>query len=276
LGFLIPSSETKLQHALLQTGAKTRYALTMSETEKRRPNAIYLLPNLVTTGAMFAGFYAIVASINQRFELAALAVFFAALLDGMDGRLARATNTQSEFGVQYDSLSDLVSFGLAPALIVYNWSLVHLKQLSPFMGKLGWLAAFTYAVCAALRLARFNTQVGSVDKRFFVGLASPAAAAALMTYLWVVESYGLNGFEVRSYTPVVAILIGLLMVSRFRYFSFKAWPKRVPFYWLLLAVMLMVSIALEPPATLTAVAWLYAASGPVYWLWTRKARPAVS
>jgi len=244
----------------------------MSETEKRRPNAIYLLPNLVTTAAMFAGFYAIVSSINQRFDVAVFAVFCAALLDGMDGRVARATNTQSEFGVQYDSLSDLISFGLAPSLIVYNWSLVHLKQLSPFWGKVGWLAAFLYAVCAALRLARFNTQVSSADKRFFTGLASPAAAAALMTYVFAVDWYGSSGYEVRSITPFVTVIVGLLMVSRLRYFSFKSWPTRVPFYWLLAGVLVMVGLAMEPPVTFALVAWAYAGSGPLAWLWSRVQR----
>lgn len=244
----------------------------MSDIERRRPNAIYLLPNLVTTAAMFAGFYAIVASINQRFDVAVFAVFCAAILDGMDGRVARATNTQSEFGVQYDSLSDLISFGLAPALIVYNWSLVHLKQLSPFWGKVGWLAAFLYAVCAALRLARFNTQVGTADKRFFTGLASPAGAAALMTFVFAVDSYGSSGYEVRSIAPVVTVLVGLLMVSRLRYFSFKSWPTRVPFYWLLAGILIMVGLATEPPVTFALVAWAYALSGPTAWGWARLQR----
>ncbi len=155
------------------------------ETPARAPRhrGIYLLPNLFTTGAMFAGFYAIVASIGGRYSEAAIAVFVAAVLDGMDGRVARLTGTQSEFGVQYDSLSDLVSFGLAPALVLYTWSLSTLKDYGPLWGKVGWAAAFIYAACAALRLARFNTQVKVVDKRYFQGLASPAAAAVGMSFV---------------------------------------------------------------------------------------------
>ena len=158
----------------------------MSDSTPVRPprhRGIYLLPNLFTTGAMFAGFYAIVTSIAGDFSSAAIAVFVAALLDGMVGRVARLTNTQSEFGVQYDSLSDLVSFGLAPALVMYTWSLSSLKDYGPTWGKIGWAGAFIYAACAALRLARFNTQVGVVDKRYFQGLASPAAAAVCMSFV---------------------------------------------------------------------------------------------
>jgi CDP-diacylglycerol--serine O-phosphatidyltransferase len=243
----------------------------------RRNNAIYLLPNLFTTGALFAGYYAIVASINQRFVEAAVAVFIAGLLDGLDGRIARLTNTQSEFGVQYDSLSDLVSFGLAPSLIMYNWSLVTLKSLGPFWGKLGWLIAFLYAACAALRLARFNTQVGSADKRYFVGLASPAAAGTLVSFIWAAESYGLNGTDLRWVTLVLTAVVALLMVSRVRYYSFKSWPERIPFYWLLALVLVIAALALEPASTLLAVMWLYALSGMLLWLWSklrRSQRPA--
>ena len=170
----------------------------MSESTPVRPprhRGIYLLPNLFTTAAMFAGFYAIVASIDGRYTEAAVAVFFAAVLDGMDGRVARMTGTQTEFGVQYDSLSDLVSFGLAPALVMYTWSLSSLRDFGPLWGKLGWAAAFVYAACAALRLARFNTQVGVADKRYFQGLASPAAAAVCMSFVWSVEKSGFSGDE---------------------------------------------------------------------------------
>jgi CDP-diacylglycerol--serine O-phosphatidyltransferase len=245
----------------------------------RRNNAIYLLPNLFTTGALFAGYYAIVASINQRFVEASIAVFIAALLDGLDGRIARMTNTQSEFFVQYDSLSDLVSFGLAPSLIMYNWSLVTLKSLGPFWGKVGWSIAFLYAACAALRLARFNTQVGSTDKRFFVGLASPAAAGTLVSFIWAAETWGLSGTDLRWVTPVLTAIVALLMVSRVRYYSFKAWPERVPFYWLLALVLVIVALALEPAGALLAVMWLYALSGMLLWLWgklRRSPRPPIA
>src|SRR6185437_16251450 len=184
--------------------------------------------------AMFAGFYAIVASIlgaaeqagapaggvvtSAFFTHAAIAVFVAALLDGMDGRVARLTGTQSEFGVQYDSLSDLVSFGLAPALVMYTWSLSTLRDFGPLWGKLGWAAAFIYAACAALRLARFNTQVGVADKRYFQGLASPAAAAVCMSFVWSMDKSDVTGAELCFITPWIAAITGLLMVSRFRYF----------------------------------------------------------
>src|SRR5690242_12021533 len=189
-----------------------------------RHRGIYLLPNLFTTAAMFAGYYAVVASIGHRFSSAAIAVFVAALLDGMDGRVARLTGTQTEFGVQYDSLSDLISFGLAPSLVMYTWSLSTLKEYGPTWGKIGWAAAFIYAACAALRLARFNTQVGVIDKRYFQGLASPAAAAVCMSFVWSMDKFGILGEEVCFITPVIAVVVGLLMVSRFRYYSFKSLP----------------------------------------------------
>ena len=235
---------------------------------------IYLLPNLFTTGALFAGFYAIVAAIALQFTDAVVAVFVAGVLDGLDGRVARLTNTQSEFGVQYDSLSDLVSFGVAPALVLYVWSLSTLKAYGPAWGKLGWAAAFIFAACGALRLARFNTQVGVADKRYFTGLAIPAAAGLAMSYLWAMDDAGLSGANVQFITPVVAIVAGLLMVSRFRYFSFKTAPKsdRVPFYWILAAVLILVALALNPPRVLFAVALLYALSGPVLTLWGLRQR----
>ncbi|WP_049621712.1 CDP-alcohol phosphatidyltransferase family protein [Frateuria defendens] len=238
-----------------------------------RHRGIYLLPNLFTTGAMFAGFYAIVASIDARFADAAIAVFVAALLDGMDGRVARLTGTQSEFGVQYDSLSDLVSFGLAPSLVMYNWSLSALKDFGPLWGKVGWAAAFIYAACAALRLARFNTQVGVIDKRYFQGLASPAAAAVCMALVWSMENAGVSGASLCFVTPVLAVVAGLLMVSRFRYFSFKSLPTgdggRVPFWWVVAAVLVLVLLALDTARVLFAVFALYLLSGPVLTLWGR-------
>lgn len=235
----------------------------------RRPRGIYLLPNLFTTGAMFAGFYAIVAAIAGHFTDAAIAVFVAGLLDGMDGRVARLTKTQSEFGVQYDSLSDLVSFGLAPALVLYTWSLQYLRDYGVLWGKLGWAAAFLYAACAALRLARFNTQVGVADKRYFQGLASPAAAGLCMAFVWAMENAGIEGAWLCFFTPILAIVAGLLMVSRVRYFSFKAWPRhdRVPFVWIILAVLIVVALALDTATVLLAIATIYVLSGPVMTLW---------
>ena len=244
----------------------------MSETTPARvPRhpGIYLLPNLFTTGAMFAGFYAIVVSIGGHFTDAAIAVFVAALLDGIDGRVARLTHTQSEFGVQYDSLSDLVSFGLAPALVMYNWSLSSLREFGPLPGKIGWAAAFIYAVCAALRLARFNTQVGVADKRYFQGLPSPASAAVCMSFVWSMDNWGFSGAELDMVMPFVAVIVGLLMVSRFRYYSFKSLPMadKVPFLWILIAVLILVPFFVDPPRVLLAVFSLYLLSGPVVTLW---------
>ena len=253
----------------------------MSETTPARvPRhpGIYLLPNLFTTGAMFAGFYAIVVSIGGHFTDAAIAVFVAALLDGIDGRVARLTHTQSEFVVQYDSLSDLVSFGLAPALVMYNWSLSSLREFGPLPGKIGWAAAFIYAVCAALRLARFNTQVGVADKRYFQGLPSPASAAVCMSFVWSMDNWGFSGAELDVVMPFVAVIVGLLMVSRFRYYSFKSLPMadKVPFLWILIAVLILVPFFVDPPRVLLAVFSLYLLSGPVVTLWgiaTRRKRP---
>jgi CDP-diacylglycerol--serine O-phosphatidyltransferase len=235
---------------------------------------IYLLPNLLTTGAMFAGFYAIVAAIAGEYTNAVVAVFVAGLFDGLDGRVARLTNTQSAFGVQYDSLSDLVSFGVAPALVLYAWSLKSLAAYGPAWGKLGWAAAFVFAACGALRLARFNTQVGVADKRYFQGLAIPAAAGLAMSYVWTMLDRGLRGEDVQFLTPVIAVAAGLLMVSRFRYYSFKAWPKsdRVPFYWIPLVVLILVALAVNPSHVLFGIAVLYALSGPVGTLWGLRRR----
>ncbi len=246
----------------------------MSEPAPVRPprhKGIYLLPNLFTTGAMFAGFYAIIASIDGRFTEAAVAVFVAALLDGLDGRVARLTGTQTEFGVQYDSLSDLVSFGLAPALVMYTWSLSALAAYGPIWGKFGYAAAFIYASCAALRLARFNTQVGVADKRYFQGLASPAAAAVCMSFVWSIDKAGYAGSELAFVTPWIAVLAGLLMVSRFRYFSFKSLPvgerQRVPFAWMVGAVLLLALLVLDPARVLLVGFSVYLLSGPAWTLW---------
>lgn len=224
---------------------------------KRR--GIYLLPNLFTTGALFAGYYAIVAAVDSRFEAAAIAIFTAMILDGMDGRIARLTNTESEFGVQYDSLSDLVSFGLAPSLVIYHWSLFSL-------GKLGWLASFIYTATAALRLARFNTQVASADKNFFQGLASPAAAAIIAGIVWLGDSYGLkDGSSLLIVTFPLTLIAGILMVSNVRYHSFKQFDlkNRVPFVAIIIVVLIFVFIASEPPLVLFSMAVIYALSGPI-------------
>ena len=246
------------------------------ETRKRMRKGIYLLPNLFTTGALFAGFYAIIAAMNGRFEVAAIAIFLAGLLDGLDGRVARLTNTQSAFGAEYDSLSDMVSFGIAPALIVYLWSLVHLRDVSNVMGKLGWLAAFIYATATALRLARFNTQIGTADKRYFQGLASPAAAAVVMGAVWVCESYGIAGEDVTYGALVLTTAAGALMVSRFSYYSFKDLDlrERVPFVTLLAVVLVFVFLSIETATVLFGFFFLNMLSGPLVSLfrWNRKRR----
>ena len=229
---------------------------------ENRRRGIYLLPNLFTTAALFAGFYAIVAAIDSRFEAAAIAIFVAMILDGMDGRIARMTNTQSAFGVQYDSLSDLASFGIAPALVIYLWSLYS-------MGKLGWLAAFIYTAAAALRLARFNTQAASDVKQFFQGLPSPTAAALIAGFVWMGDAYGLNdGTTILVFSFPLTILAGILMVSNIRYHSFKHFDLhgRVPFVAVLIVVLIYVFIASEPPLVLFLMALLYTLSGPVFTL----------
>ena len=224
-----------------------------------RRRGIYLLPNLFTTSALFGGFYAIIAAINARYEAAAIAMFVAMVLDGMDGRIARMTNTQSDFGVQYDSLSDLVSFGLAPALVMYQWSLYGL-------GKLGWLAAFIYAAATALRLARFNTQAAVDDKQFFQGLPSPAAAALIAGFIWLGDANDLyDGTNLLWITFPLTISAGLLMVSNVRYHSFKQFDLKgqVPFIHILVIVLILVLIALRPSIVLFVLAFTYALSGPV-------------
>jgi CDP-diacylglycerol--serine O-phosphatidyltransferase len=233
-----------------------------------RPRGIYLLPNLLTTGGMFAGFYAIIAAINNEFVVAAIAVFVAGVLDGIDGRVARLTGTQSEFGVQYDSLADLISFGLAPALIMYLWALVELKLIGNAVGKLGWSVAFLYAACAAVRLARFNTQTGVVDKKHFVGLASPAAAGTLMSFVWLMNQEGFAGADVAWIALALTALIALLMVSRVRYLSFKQAPagERGPFLLAVAVIGVFVLLAINPPLVLVGVSVVYVLSGPLLWL----------
>ncbi|WP_289031774.1 CDP-diacylglycerol--serine O-phosphatidyltransferase [uncultured Paraglaciecola sp.] len=224
--------------------------------QKRR--GIYLLPNLLTTAGLFSGFFAVVSSMNGRFEAAAVAIFVAMIFDGLDGRVARITNTQSEFGAEYDSMADMVSFGVAPALVAYNWGLSGL-------GKVGWLAAFIYVAGAALRLARFNTQIGIADSRFFQGLASPAAAALVAGLIWVGVEYDINGQDYGVIVALVTGLSGLLMVSNFKYNSFKDinLHGKVPFVVLLLILLVFVVVATEPALVLFIVFLLYALAGPI-------------
>lgn len=219
---------------------------------------IYLLPNLLTTAGLFSGFYAIVASMSGQIESAAIAIFIAMIFDGLDGRVARMTNTQSDFGAQYDSMADIVSFVIAPSLVMYNWALTS-------SGKLGWLAAFVFVAGGALRLARFNTNIDVVDKRYFQGLATPAAAALVAGIMWVGEGYDISGNEYGIILAVVMIVLGLLMVSNFRYSSFKDldWHGKVPFIALLVIMLIFVVVATQPALVLFVVFALYALSGPI-------------
>jgi len=224
---------------------------------------IYLLPNLFTTAALFSGFYAIISGMNGKFEDAAVAIFVAMVMDGLDGRVARLTNTQSKFGEQYDSLSDMVSFGVAPALVMFEWALVDL-------GKWGWAAAFCYTACAALRLARFNAQIDQVDKGVFVGLNSPSAAALVAGAVWVGHSSGVP-LELAVLLALLTALVGLLMVSNFSYNSFKGidLKGRVPFFKMLLVILLFAVISVNPPLVLLLLFTVYGFSGPVSWVWAK-------
>lgn len=245
-----------------------------TEDNPKTRRGIYLLPNLLTTGALFAGFYAIVASMNGAFGAAALAVFIAMVLDGLDGRVARLTNTQSAFGAEYDSLSDMVSFGLAPALVMYQWALVEMADWGWFWAKLGWIAAFFYTAAAALRLARFNTKIGTADKRFFQGLPSPAAAAVMVGMVWVWHDLDFKGADLVIPALFITVASGALMVSNFTYFSFKDmdFRHRVPFFAVLALLVVFMLAALDPPKVLFAGFCIYAASGPALslWRWRRK------
>jgi CDP-diacylglycerol--serine O-phosphatidyltransferase len=232
----------------------------MDEHSPQRPRSrgIYLLPNLFTTACLFGGFYAVLAAMNGHFDKAALAIFVAMGMDGLDGRVARLTNTQTAFGAEYDSLSDMVAFGLAPSLVMYVWALQNL-------GRFGWLAAFVFTAAAALRLARFNTQVGIADKRYFQGLPSPSAAAIVAGSVWVAVDYGIPGASVAVPAGVLTLVAGLLMVSNIRYQSFKQvdFHGKVPFF-AVVAVVLAAAVVLTDPAVILFLIFLvYALSGPV-------------
>ncbi len=236
-----------------------------STDAKPRNKGIYLLPNLFTTGALFSGFYAIVAGMNGNFENAAIAIFVSMILDGLDGRVARMTNTQSDFGAEYDSLADMVSFGVAPALVTFSWALQDL-------GKVGWVAAFVYVAGAALRLARFNTQIDTADKNYFTGLASPAAAAIVAGTVWAFSETGATGQDVAWVMALLVPFAGVLMVSNFQYHSFKGLDLKgkVPFVAMLAIVMVFVVVSIDPAKVLLGVFMAYALSGPVvsgmkYW-----------
>lgn len=234
-----------------------------------RRRSIYLLPNAFTTANLFCGFFAIVMAMNLKFDFASIAIFAAMLLDSVDGRVARLTNTQSEFGAQYDSLSDMLSFGAAPALVVYEWSLRG-------MGKLGWLAAFVYCAGAALRLARFNTNIGVVDKRYFQGLPSPAAAALVTGFVWLMDDLRFVGTELSWFSWTITLYAGLTMVTNVPFYSFKEvnFRKSVPFIAIFVIVLIFVLISSDPPKVLFGMFVLYGLSGYAIYFWRlSKGRP---
>jgi CDP-diacylglycerol--serine O-phosphatidyltransferase len=231
---------------------------------KKRRKGIYILPNLFTLAALFGGFYAVVMAMNGRFDQAAAGVFCAMVLDSLDGRVARMTNTQSAFGEQMDSLSDMVSFGAAPALIAYEWSLKGL-------GRWGWIAAFVYCACAALRLARFNVNTGVVDKRYFQGLPSPAAAALVAGFIWLMTELDIGGPSVPWYMFGIALYAGLTMVTNVPFYSFKdiQMKKSVPFVVIVLIALGIAVVNIHPPIVMFAVFVVYGLSGYVVYAWRR-------
>ncbi|WP_213880680.1 CDP-diacylglycerol--serine O-phosphatidyltransferase [Pseudomonas sp. dw_358] len=246
------------------------------EGRKVRHRGIYLLPNLFTTANLFAGFYSIINSISAQsaddpqlaskyFAYAAIAIFVAMILDSLDGRVARMTNTQSAFGAEYDSLSDMVAFGVAPALLAFGWALGD-------MGKVGWMVAFIYVAGAALRLARFNTQVGVADKRYFIGLASPAAAGVVAGTVWAFSDYGIQGSKMSFLVALLVAAAGMLMVSNIKYNSFKELDLkgRVPFVAILAVVLVFAVVFSDPPRVLLLIFLAYAASGPVQYLFKKR------
>jgi CDP-diacylglycerol--serine O-phosphatidyltransferase len=246
------------------TDFDTQRALRKNRVRRR---GIYLLPNLFTTAALFAGFYAIVQAMNLRFDQAAAAIFVAMVLDGLDGRVARLTRTQSACGAEFDSLADRVSFGAAPALIVYEWALKG-------MGKLGWIAAFVYVAGAALRLARFNTMLDVADKRWFTGMPSPAAAALVAGLVWIVDDNNIDPAGLKWWVFAVTVFAGLTMVSNVPYWSFKSinLKKSVPFLAIFVFVLALALLSYQPPLVLFAGFVAYAVSGYFYLAWTKLRR----
>ena len=241
--------------------------------EANKPGrGVYWLPNLLTTGTLFGGFYAIVAAIDGNFARAGLGVFVAMLFDGLDGRVARWTNTQSDFGKEYDSLCDMVAFGLAPAILVYQWGVARIADYGQLWGRFGWIAAFFYAVAAGLRLARFNSRTAVVDKRYFEGLPSPSAAGTVAGFIWLASEIDLAGLPGLVLAFVVSIVIGALMVSKFSYWAGKELNirGRIPWVYALLIPLIYVLISLAP-VSLFAVFGTYAMYAPIYWV-LRKVR----
>lgn len=234
---------------------------------------VYWLPNLFTTGTLFGGFYAIVAAIDGNFSRAGIAILVAMLFDGLDGRVARWTHTQSDFGKEYDSLCDMVAFGMAPAIVVYQWGIERLYGFGTFWGRFGWLAAFFYAVAAALRLARFNSRSAVTDKRYFEGLPSPSAAGAVASFIWLVSEFNVTGLPALVLAFVITLAIGVLMVSRFSYWSGKDLNMRGRIPWMYAALIPLAYVVVSlSPESLFALFALYALSAPVHWVWRKLTR----
>lgn len=252
----------------------------MSPASTRNPRrGIYLLPNLLTTAALFAGFYSIVAAVDGNFQVAGASIFVAMLMDGMDGRVARMTNTSTDFGKEFDSLSDMVSFGVAPAIVVYQWGVARLTEWHITWGRLGWLVAFLFTVAAAFRLARFNTLAATTDKRFFVGLPSPSAAGVVASFVWVSAKYELTGLPALVLAFLVTAVAGAMMVSRLRYYSFKDLnlTRRVSFTYLMVIPLIFMLISVDPPLVLFGLFSSFALSGPALWFWRKyRARRAAA
>lgn len=247
--------------------APLKKSMRCSLKQKENHSGVYLLPNLFTTASLFAAFYSMVSSMETHYEVAVIAIFIGMLADGLDGRIARLTNTQTVFGAQYDSLSDMVTFGVAPSLLMYSWSL---RQL----GKVGWLIAFIYTAAVALRLARFNSNTKKIDKRYFQGLACPAAAALVCAFVWLCYQTEINNHFIVGISALLTLLSAALMVSSLRYYSFKEvdFKGKVPFLYLLLMVIIFVAIAANPSVILFVGFVSYALSGPVCAGWRKYRR----
>ncbi len=245
-----------------------------ADEPKTRPRGVYWLPNLLTTGALFAGFYAVVAAIDLKFEHAGVAVFIAMIFDGFDGRVARWTHTESAFGKEYDSLSDMVSFGLAPAVVTYQWGVARIAEYGPLWRRLGWLVCFFYAAAAALRLARFNSRAASQDKNYFEGLPSPSAAAIVAALMWLASDQLNIGLPGLILAFLVTASAGALMISRLPFYSFKQvdFSARVSFTYILFVPLAFVLLFLHPPITLLLLFGCYAASAPALWIYRRLRR----
>ncbi|MBV8742273.1 MAG: CDP-diacylglycerol--serine O-phosphatidyltransferase [Sinobacteraceae bacterium] len=244
--------------------------LQVTEELKPRRKGMYLLPNLFTTGCLFSGFYAIVASIDKHFVPAGAAIFVAMLFDTLDGRVARLTHTESAFGKEYDSLADMVAFGLAPAIVAYQWGVVLISEYGRYWGRFGWLACFFYTAAAGMRLARFNTRAAA-DKRYFEGLPSPSGAAIVAGFVWFSSEFPQPGLTGLIAAFIVTASAGALMVSRFSYPSFKQFnlDRRVKFAYMLIVPLFFVLIAVDTPAMLLSMFATYALSAPVLWLGRR-------